>query len=53
MSANKLLADFPPQLSESSFNNKDLRRQKKQHSDDESMHSDDEIEVRRGLESER
>ena len=49
MSANKLLADFPPQLSESSFRNRKL----KQHSDDESVHSDDEIEVRRGLESER
>ena len=52
MSTNKLLADFPPQLSESSYHRS---RKRKQNSDDESasMHSDDEIEVRRGLESER
>lgn len=43
---NKLLCDFPPQLSESSIS------KHRQSLNTSQAHSDDEIEVRRGLESE-
>jgi len=39
----RLMSDFPPQLSESSYQRR---------SQDSKAHSDDEVEVRRGLESE-
>ena len=51
--SSRLLADFPPQMSEMSLSavHKRNNKRRKSHANSQA-HSDDEVEVRRGLESE-